>query len=99
VLGVSIVSVVMTDRISQRFFPVHYEWRKLGTLLALVVAVAVAGQLADQLPLLWSLPLRFVLGAAFLVGIVATRVIEPAELAAARAKLMQRLGRPSGAAA
>jgi hypothetical protein len=26
-------------------------------------------------------------------------VIEPAELAAARAKLMQRLGRPSGAAA
>ncbi|NKI92872.1 oligosaccharide flippase family protein [Rhizobacter sp. SG703] len=99
VLGVSIVSVVMTDRISQRFFPVHYEWRKLGTLLALVVAVAVAGQLADQLPLLWSLPLRFVLGAAFLVGIVATRVIEPAELAAARAKLLQRLGRPSGAAA
>jgi hypothetical protein len=45
------------------------------------------------------LPLRFVLSAAFLVGIVATRVIEPAELAAARAKLMQRLGRPSGAAA
>lgn len=98
VLGVAIVSVVMTDRISQRFFPVHYEWRKLGTLLALVIAIAVAGQLADRLPLLWSLPLRFVLSAAFLVGIVATRVIEPAELAAARAKLLQRFGRPSGAA-
>jgi len=100
VLGVAIVSVLMTDRISQRYFKVRYEGRKLAALLVLVVAVAIAGQFADRLPLLWSLPLRFVLGAIFLAGIVMTRVIEPAELAMARAKLQQRFGRqPSGAAA
>lgn len=99
VLGVAVVSVVLTDRISQRYFPVRYEARKLATLLAMVVAIGIAGQFADALPLLWSLPLRFVLGAAFLVGIVATRVIEPAELALARTRLLQRFGRPAGAAA
>jgi O-antigen/teichoic acid export membrane protein len=99
VLGVAVVSVVLTDRISQRYFPVRYEARKLATLLAMVVAIGIAGQFADALPLLWSLPLRFVLGAAFLVGIVAARVIEPAELALARTRLLQRFGRPAGAAA
>jgi O-antigen/teichoic acid export membrane protein len=91
VLLVAVATVLMTHRISQRYFVVHYEWGRLARLLALATLLTLAGLAVDSAPLPWSLAGKVLLLLAFVPGLRAFGVLEAAEMAAGRAMLMRRL--------
>ncbi|MEO8152865.1 MAG: polysaccharide biosynthesis C-terminal domain-containing protein, partial [Rhizobacter sp.] len=90
VLTTVIASLVMTNHISQRYFVVHYKHGKLLILLALAILTACAGYASDNLPLAAALGFKLLLVPAFLAGVAFTHVIEPTEMAIAKAWLSRR---------
>lgn len=93
-LAVSIITVVMTNRISQRYFKVHYEHLKLLALFLLAAAVTAAGYAADQyLATLATIGVKLLLIILFMAGLVLTRVINSEEITAAKRMIERRLGR------
>lgn len=63
-----IVDVVMTNRLSQRFFPVKYEYGRMFGVLVIVIAAYFAGTVANQWPLYGSIPYK--LGILMVVPLV-----------------------------
>ncbi len=91
VLATALVTALMTDRISQRYFVVRYQHAKLLILLALAVGVTAGGYAADLLVAPWGLAAKIVLLVAFFFALALTRVITPDETQIGKAWLLRRL--------
>jgi O-antigen/teichoic acid export membrane protein len=85
------VLAAMGMALSQRFYPIHYEWPRIWRLLAAGVLAAVAGQLVLG-PTVAPLPGILVRGtcavAVFAAALAATGFFRPREIVAAREGLM-----------
>jgi O-antigen/teichoic acid export membrane protein len=99
VLAVAVAGIVLTDRISQRYFAVQYEKRKLATLFALALAVCAGGYVLDLMNTPWAVPAKLGLTLAFVAALIFTRVVEPHEAELCRAWLARRFGRKPASAA
>lgn len=58
------VRQIVTHRLSQKLWPIRYDWAPVVRLTGAATAVSVASLLVPRLPLAWSVPLH---GAFFLV--------------------------------
>ena len=86
---------VLTYRVSQRLWPVVYEWRPVLVLVAWSVFVGGGALLLPQMALVSSLAVRTVLFGVFVGGVWVLPVMEPSDKAAVRELLGRVLGRAS----
>ena len=84
------VSTVATHRLSQRYFPVAYDYKRLGWLAGLTGVFYLAGLLTELLPPGFGVVARFILLASFVPLLLASPVFERHEITAARALLSER---------
>lgn len=63
------VRYLMTYGFSQRFFPVHYNWRPVVVLVAWATAIALTGYLLPPMSPFLSIAIRSVMGGIFLAGV------------------------------
>lgn len=92
VLVVRLVSITATNRISQRYFPVRYDYRRLGGIVALTVAFGLAGYPLEHLGPVAEWGLKGILLVLF--ALAAWRVgLDGGERHDLEALVRQRLGR------
>ncbi len=83
---------MLTYRVSQRLWPVVYEWRPVLLLAAWSVMVGGGALLLPRMGLVESLALRTLLFGVFVGGVWALPVMEPSDKAAVR-ELLGRVRR------
>ena len=77
--------------VSQRIYPVPWEWGRIGAAAVLAIALAVAALAVDKwLPLTASLPVRVVLTLAYPALLFAGGLFPPGDVATLRARLARR---------
>lgn len=76
-LGGFAFHAALTFLVSQRVFPVRYQWGRLAAMLGLAVAAWGAARLLPAGP--WTVPARILLGAAWLVLLWTAGVVAPEE--------------------
>ena len=81
--------------VSQRIYPVPWDWRRIGPVVVLAFSLALASLAVDAwLPLGVSIPARIGIVASFPLALLAVGFFPPADLAAARARLGRLMKRP-----
>ena len=81
------VVVLITNRISQRYFRVRYEYGRIVAIVAIAALFyALSLPLAGR-PVYWSVPLKFLLYTAFLATLFYSGVLHETEIAWVRARL------------
>lgn len=89
---VAILSVVLNDRISQRFFAVRYEWRRMGTAALLAVIAYLVARPFDDASLAASLLGKGMVYGGFLVSLAVLGVLTRAEMDWLRGRLVALRG-------
>jgi O-antigen/teichoic acid export membrane protein len=97
VLIVAAVTMLVTHRLSQRHFPVSYEWGRLAILLALASAATLAGWGVETLPLAWALLAKLAIALAFVALLPVFRVLDRSEVKDGWGLVRERVGRAVGA--
>jgi O-antigen/teichoic acid export membrane protein len=77
--------------VSQRIYPIPYEYGTMAKVLVIGCAVAAAGQLVPDTPFLLRVAIKLLLAAAFPGLLYVTGAIDPATLAAIRERLSRYL--------
>lgn len=90
ILLAAAVSMVVTHRLSQRYFPVHYDYRRLGWLAGLTATFWAVSLPLAGLPLGAALPAKLLLVCLFVAVLLASPVFEAEEVARGRAVLRRR---------
>lgn len=97
VLLVAVVTMIATHRLSQRHFPVTYEWGRLAMLLALAIAATLAGWGVESLPLAWALLAKLAIALIFAAALPVFRVLDRSEIEDGWGLVRERFGRAAGA--
>lgn len=84
---VSLAIMIVTHRASQRYFPVHYEYRRLGWLCGITAAFYSASLPLDQLQFGTAVAAKLLLGCAFVGVLLSSPVFEAEEVARGRSVL------------
>jgi O-antigen/teichoic acid export membrane protein len=79
VLLAAAVNLVLTDRIAQRFFPVRYEYRRLGGIFLLSLVFYAASIPASQLPWALGILVKLALLAGFAAAVLGSRIFDSEE--------------------
>jgi O-antigen/teichoic acid export membrane protein len=74
------VLVVMSYFYSDRYYPIHYEWGRLGKIAGLFTVVWVADATLSPADIWVGIPLKALGLALFFLGLRALKVIEPNEI-------------------
>jgi len=79
---------VLVYVVSNRMYPVPWDWRRVGTAVFLTVGLCVASLLIDAfVPFSVSLPIRLGITLAYPLGLVTLGFFPPGDLAALRSRL------------
>jgi O-antigen/teichoic acid export membrane protein len=85
---------VMVLAVSQRVYPVPWDWRRIGLAVSLIVSLSLASLAVDAwIPMALSIPIRAGITLAYPIVLYAFRFFPPDDLAAVRARLRLRRGR------
>jgi O-antigen/teichoic acid export membrane protein len=77
--------------VSQRVYPVPWDWRRIGLAVTLIVSLSLASLAVDAwVPLAASIPIRVAITLAYPLVLYALRFFPPEDLAAVRARLRRR---------
>lgn len=87
---ISVVAMLQTHHLSQRYFVVHYEYRRLAWIAGLTLLFFAAALPLAALPLLPAIAAKLALLAGFLLAVLASPAVERDELLRARAFVEQR---------
>lgn len=89
-VAANLILIVATWRYSQRVYPIPYDWRRIGRVTALGVAVVILARVVSPpgtgLSLVWASACWL----AFVAALVKTRAVAPEEVAALRERVRQR---------
>lgn len=88
----AVLAAVLTHRVSQRYFFVRYEYRRLGLLSLLTLAFGAAALPFGQLPVGLFLAVKIALWLVFIAAVVKSRVLDAAERAWLRTKIVRLAG-------
>jgi O-antigen/teichoic acid export membrane protein len=87
-----VILAVLVVFTAQRFYPVPWDWFRIGLSVGLAAALAVASLAVDEwVPFGVSLPIRLGITAAFPVALVTLGFFSPEDLAKMRAMTIGRL--------
>ena len=82
---------LMVLAVSQRVYPVPWDWRRIGTAVALILGLSLASLAIDAwVDLALSVPIRVAITLAFPLGLYASGFFPREDLAAARARFRRR---------
>jgi O-antigen/teichoic acid export membrane protein len=91
-LLITVVAMVQTHLLSQRYFVVHYEYGRLAWVAGLTLLFFAAGLPVAALPLVAGIAAKLVLLTAFVGALLLSPAVERDELRRAWAFLQRRLG-------
>jgi O-antigen/teichoic acid export membrane protein len=74
------VELVATDYLSQKIFPVRYQWRRIALGAALAFTFYLAAWPINTLAMVWSIPLKSVLWVGFLVALLLSPMLQKDEV-------------------
>lgn len=75
------VVFIVTNRISQRYFPVHYQYRRLFVILMVTILFFLLSWPFTHQPLYWNIPLKLGLYMVFLIVLIYSGSLDQKEIA------------------
>lgn len=87
------VVLIVTNRISQRYFPVRYEYRRLFIILMVTILFFLLSWPFTHQPLYWSIPLKLGLYIAFLIALIYSGSLDQKEIIWLQSTLSEKFRR------